>query len=73
MRPVEHAGAQIDHGGVHADQLVLEAELAPPAGVMGGHGTAFGQHLVEYVFIQLPRTVLIGVSQRGARGSLGQT
>ena len=45
VRPVEHAGAQIDHGGVHADQLVLEAKLVPPAGLMGGHGTAFGQHL----------------------------
>ena len=72
VRPVEHAGTQIDHGGVHADQLVLEAKLVPPAGLMGSHGTAFGQHLVEHVFIKLPRAVLVGVGQRGARGSLRQ-
>src|SRR5271166_3715397 len=29
-RPVEHAGAQIDHRRVHTDQLVFEAELASP-------------------------------------------
>ena len=31
LRPVEQRRAQIDHGGVQADQLVLEPEL-PPAG-----------------------------------------
>jgi hypothetical protein len=33
-RPVEGAGAQIDHRGIHADQLVLEAELVLSPGLL---------------------------------------
>ena len=30
MSPVEHRQTQIDHGGIHADQFVLEPELLLP-------------------------------------------
>jgi hypothetical protein len=33
-RPSEHAGAQIDHRGVQADQLVFKVEFTPATGLL---------------------------------------
>lgn len=59
--PRKHLGAEVDHGCVQAEQLVLEAEFLRPA-----HLAAAGEQLVEHLLVQLPRPVRIGVGQRGA-------
>ena len=46
-RPIENAGAQIDHRRVHADQLVFEAELASARRLLHRQPPALGQKLLE--------------------------
>ena len=46
-RPIENAGAQIDHRRVQADQLVFEAELAPARRLLHRQSPALGQKLLE--------------------------
>ena len=61
LRPVEQAGAEIDHRGVQAQELVLEPELALPL----RDGLAPAQQLEEDRLVQLPGPVRIRVGQRG--------
>jgi hypothetical protein len=62
--PSRDLGAQLDHGVVKADQLVLEAE-APPG--RSGRLAADKQRF-EHHAIQLPGPMLVGVGQRGPGG-----
>ena len=62
--PVKDAQAKIDRGRVEADQFVLKPKLLSPSDL---HPTAFEQ-LEEDFLIELPRTVLVGISQGGAMG-----
>src|ERR1017187_8815162 len=62
--PVEHAHRQVDDAPVQAHQLVLETELLPPA-LAGDQFPAFEQGLLEHRLVQLPRSMLIGIGQRG--------
>jgi hypothetical protein len=62
--PVKDAQAQIDRGRVEADQFVLKPKLLSLSGL---HPTTFKQ-LEKNFLIQLPGTVLIGISQGGAIG-----
>ena len=61
LRPVEDLGTQLDHRGVHTDELVLETE--PPAGGRGRR--AAPQQCLEHPLIELPRAMLVGVGQCG--------
>jgi len=63
--PVEHRQAEIDRGGVQADQLVLESELLPCSHL---HPTAL-EELEEDLFIKLPGAMLVGIGQGGPAGS----
>src|SRR4030042_2175006 len=62
--PAEDAQAQIDRGRVEADQFVLKPKFLSPSDL---HPTAFEQ-LEENFLIELPGTVLIGISEGGAIG-----
>jgi hypothetical protein len=59
--PSEHLGAQVDHGGIKRQQLVLEAKL-----VRASHRAAPRQQLVEDLFIESPRPMRIRVRERRA-------
>lgn len=63
LRPVIQRQAQVDHGRIQADQLVLEAEFLLAHG-LGGNGF---EQSVEHLLEQLPGTMAIGVGQRRAR------
>jgi hypothetical protein len=62
--PVKDAQAQIDRGRVEADQFVLKPKFLSPSDL---HPTPFEQ-LEEDLFIELPGTVSIGISQGGTIG-----
>ena len=64
LRPVEHVGAEIDDAGIEAEQLVLEAELAPAGRRQAGQRA---NNWENTVVVQLPRPVLVGVGQRRFR------
>jgi hypothetical protein len=66
LRPVVHRQAQVDHGRVDTDQLILEAELALAAHL----GSNLLEQSVEHLLRKLPRAVRIGVGQRGAHRHL---
>src|ERR1035441_6461233 len=67
LRPVEHAHRQVDDAAVQTHQLVLETELLSPA--LAAHQfLALEQRLFEHRLVQLPRSMLIGVGQRGSLG-----
>jgi hypothetical protein len=61
LRPIVHRQAQVDHGRVEADPLVLEAERVY-ALRLGGDRL---EQSVEALLEQLPRTVAVRVGQRG--------
>ena len=63
LRPVIHGEAQIDHGRIDADQLVLETELLLPHRLGGDSLEQPVEHLLE----KLPRAMRVGVGQRRAR------
>lgn len=63
--PVEHRQAEIDRGGVEADQLLLEPELLFPSPL---HPATL-QRLEEDLFIKLPGAMLVAIGQGGAAGS----
>jgi hypothetical protein len=71
---IKHRGAEIDHRGIQAQQRVLETELPLLSGFwLAGHqDLALRQQLLEHRALQLPRPMLIGVGQGGARRSRGQ-
>ena len=58
LRPVVQAGAEIDHRGIQAQQPILEAEL-----VARRHRLTLLQQLRKDGPVQLPGTMLVGVSQ----------
>src|SRR5271167_4966397 len=70
--PVKDRRTQIDHRSIHTDQLVLETKLVGLAGGTGGQRLALPQQLLEDIFVQLPRAMLVGVGQGGARRGLRQ-
>jgi hypothetical protein len=59
--PIEHFQTQIDGGRVHTDQFVFKPERFLP----NNPGTAPIEELKENLLIELPWTVLIGISQGG--------
>jgi len=59
--PIEHFQTQINGARIHADQFVLKPELFRPNDL----DTASLKELKENLFIELPRAVLIGISQGG--------
>ena len=59
-RPIEALGAQLDHARVKAQQLVLEAELAPR--VQRCLGLAAGKGVLENGPVQRPGPVRVGCS-----------
>ena len=61
LRPVIHRQAQVDHGRVETDQLVLEAKFLLAHG-LGRHDL---EQPVEDPLEQLPRTVAVRVGERG--------
>jgi len=60
--PIKYAQAQIDRGGVEADQFVLKPKLLPPSDL---HPTAFEQ-LEKNPLIQLPWAMLVGIGEGGS-------
>jgi len=66
--PVEHAQAQLDHRGVHAIQLVLEAELPFSPVIRSG----LSEQMIKHLLVDLPAPVLVGIGQRGASGAFMQ-
>ena len=62
--PIEHRRTQFDDRGIQRPQGMLEAE--PPA-FGGGHRLTLAEHLIEERLVQLPRSMGIGIRQRGAR------
>ena len=68
LRPVEDSGAQLDQGGVEREQLVLESKP-----MTSSHFAAASEQLIEHAPVKLPRPVLVGVGQGGARGRLRQS
>jgi hypothetical protein len=61
LGPIKHLQAQINGGRIHADQFVFKPERFLPDDL----GTAPVKELKENLFIELPWTVLIGISQGG--------
>jgi hypothetical protein len=58
---------RFDDAPIQAHQLVLEAELFPPA--LAAHQfLAFEQRLLEHRLVKFPRPILIGIGQRGLLG-----
>src|ERR1035441_5681027 len=67
FRPVEHAHRQVDDAPVQTHQLVLETEFLPPT--LALHQLlALQQRLLEHGLVKLPRSMFIGVGQRGLLG-----
>src|SRR5574342_533910 len=62
--PVEERGAEIDHRGVQAHQLVLEPELPAPFGGL----LAAPEELEEDLLVERPGPVLVRVGQGGPLG-----
>ena len=62
LRPVEERGAEIDDGGIQAQELFLEPELPAPF----GHRLAALKQLEEDLLVQRPGPMLIGIGQAGA-------
>jgi hypothetical protein len=56
--PVEHAQAQINDGGVQAQELILETQF-----FLGCQALGQGQLIVKQMFEQLPGAPGIGVGQ----------
>jgi hypothetical protein len=61
LGPIKHLQAQINGGRIHADQFVLKPERF----LSDDLGTAPVEELKENLLIELPWTVLIGISQGG--------
>jgi hypothetical protein len=69
LGPIKYSQAQINGGRIHADQFVFKPELSLPNNL----DTASFKELKENLLIELPWTVLIGISQGGmARSSNAQ-
>jgi hypothetical protein len=75
LGPGKHRGAEIDHRGVQTQQRVLETELRllPRSWLVGRQGLTLCQYLVKHGLAQLLRPMFVGVRQRGASRSCGQT
>jgi len=67
LRPVEHAGAEFDQGGIQAQQLVLETES-----MRAGDFAAAAQQLIKHAAIQLPGPMFVGIRQGRTLGRVGQ-
>ncbi len=63
--PVEHLETQIDNGGIHADQFVLEPKLPFPDVDLTSASIIESQ---KDKLVKFPRTMLIGISQSGMAG-----
>jgi len=63
--PLEERGAEVDHRGIQADELVLEPELAAPR----RDRLAAGGQLAENLLVQGPGPMRIRVGQGGPPGS----
>jgi hypothetical protein len=61
LGPIKYLQAQINGGRIHADQFVFKPEFSLPNDL----DTALFKELKENLLIQLPWTVLIGISQGG--------
>jgi hypothetical protein len=61
--PVEKGRAKVDHGRVETEESVLEAEL-----LLWCNGSALTEKLIEHLLVKLPRTLLVGIGERGSRG-----
>src|SRR5260370_19563594 len=74
LGPIKHRGAEIDPRGMQAQPGVLETEFLLLSGfwLPGRQGLTLRQQLLKHRAMQLPRTMLIGVGQGGARRSRGQ-
>ena len=57
-RPIVHAQTQINHAGVHAQELVLEAQL-----LFWRQALCQAKLIVEDLLEQLPRALRVGVGQ----------
>jgi hypothetical protein len=68
LRPVEERGTEFNQRGIEAQQLVPEAEAGP-----SGDFAAAAEQLIKHAAIQLPGTMLVGISQGRAFGSIGQS
>ena len=68
VSPVEEAQAQLDEGCVHAEEPVLEAKLPLPPVIL----PRLPQQMIERLFIDLPRSMLIGTGQGGPLRALLQ-
>jgi MFS family permease len=60
LGPIKEVGAQLDHGGIQAEELVPESK--PPLAEI--QGPALAQELVKYPLVQLPWPVFVGIGQR---------
>src|SRR5437879_8033020 len=68
LRPVEERGTEFNQRGIEAQQLVLEAEAVP-----SGDFAAAAEQLIKHAAVQLPGTMLVGIGQGRAFGSVGQS
>src|SRR5216683_4042820 len=75
LGPIKHRGAKIDHRGIQAEQRILESELPllPRSWLAGRQDLALRQQLLKDRLLQLPRPMFVGIGQRGASRSGGQT
>src|SRR5258707_6477376 len=75
LGPIKHRGAKIDHRGIQAQQRILESELSllSRSWLAGRQDLALRQQLLKHRALQLPRPMFVGVGQRGASRSGGQT
>ena len=68
LAPVIYAGAQFDQRAVDAHQGIAEPEAPLPR---ARDLRAAAEQRFEHFLVQLPRPVLVGVTQRGFLGCLG--
>jgi hypothetical protein len=65
--PVKQTQAQIDHGRVQTEELVLETEALTGSKILRQI-----QQAMEDAFIELPGSMGIGVAERGTAGTIFQ-
>ena len=63
--PIEHRGTQFDDRRIQGPQRMLEPE---PPSLQSRHRLTLGEHLIEERLVQLPRSMGIGIRERGAGG-----
>src|SRR5678816_1185775 len=67
-RPVKEIQAQFDRRAVQGEQAIFESKL-----LLGTDRLALAQEIIEEPLIKFPRSMRIGISQRGALGLAQQT